>query len=119
VSTSFSVKLSTCLATRALPKEVTEWGAPGAPHTRQTKGATPPSNSPGQRSGRPGTAGSPLDDPIRAPALTAALERRRQCAASQDTHEVAAEIRGAALIADRPGGLHGQVRRPCDLLGRQ
>ena len=32
-----------------------------APQTAQAKGATPPSDSPGQRSGRPGEAGAPLE----------------------------------------------------------
>ncbi len=34
-----------------------------APHTVQARGATPPSDSPGQRSGRPGKAAAPLDHP--------------------------------------------------------
>src|SRR5712692_6903006 len=81
---SFSVKLSTCLATRI-----------------------PPGNS--------------LNGGLRAPPIppSGALERRCQCAASQDPDEVTAKIRGAALIADRPRRLDGELRRPRDLLGRQ
>src|SRR3989475_9479185 len=107
----FGVDVVQCKAQHLLghsnPPGLIEWRAPGAPHTPQ-------------RAGRPGGAGPPLGNPI-CPQASApgALERRRQCAASQDTHEVAAEICGAALITDRPRRFDGELSRSRDVLGRQ
>src|SRR5712692_6666348 len=104
---SFSVKLSTCLATRIPPGNSLNGGlrAPPIPPSARDAPAEP---------GRP-----PVTRFVHKLSASGALERRRQCAASQDPDEVTAEIGGAALIADRPRRLDGELRRPRDLLGRQ
>src|SRR5262245_47745089 len=46
-------------------------------------------------------------------------ERRGERATGEDADEVPPEIRGAALIADGLGALHGEIGGPVDQLGRE